>query len=49
MTREKIKKLEKIIGKWECARYYERLNDDFDSEYTKLQVTLEDGKVFADA
>jgi len=35
--------------KWECARYYERLKDDFHSEYTKLQVTLEDGKVFADA
>lgn len=35
--------------KWECARYYERLKNDFYSEYTKLQVTLEDGKVFADA
>ena len=35
--------------KWECARYYKRLKDDFHSEYTKLQVTLEDGKVFADA
>ena len=35
--------------KWECSRYYKRLKDDFHSEYTKLQVTLEDGKVFADA
>ena len=35
--------------KWECARYLDRLKNDFHSEYTKLQITLEDGKVFADA
>jgi S-ribosylhomocysteine lyase len=35
--------------KWECARYLDRLKNDFHCEYTKLQVTLEDGKVFADA
>ena len=35
--------------KWESARYLNRLEHDFHSEYTKLQVTLEDGKVFADA
>ena len=35
--------------KWECFRYYKRLKDDFHSEYTKLQVTLEDGRIFADA
>ena len=35
--------------KWESARYLDRLEHDFHSEYTKLQVTLEDGKVFADA
>jgi S-ribosylhomocysteine lyase len=34
---------------WECRRYLERLKNDFHSEYTKLQVTLDDGKVFADA
>ena len=37
------------MAKWECSRYCKRLKDDFHSEYTKLQVTLEDGKVFADA
>lgn len=36
-------------AKWECALYRKRLKDDFHSKYTKLQVTLEDGKVFADA
>ena len=35
--------------KWESARYLDRLKNDFHSEYTKLQITLEDGKVFADA
>ena len=35
--------------KWECARYLDRLKNDFHSEYTKLQVTLSDGKLFADA
>ena len=34
---------------WECARYKDRLLNDFHSEYTKLQITLEDGKTFADA
>ena len=35
--------------KWESARYLDRLQHDFHCEYTKLQVTLSDGKVFADA
>ena len=35
--------------KWECTRYLDRLQNDFHSEYTKLQITLDDGKVFADA
>ena len=35
--------------KWECERYLSRLKNDFHSEYTMLQVTLDDGKVFADA
>ena len=35
--------------KWESARYLDRLEHDFHSEYTKLQITLDDGKVFADA
>ena len=35
--------------KWESARYLNRLKHEFHSEYTKLQVTLDDGKVFADA
>ena len=34
---------------WECRRYLDRLQNDFHSEYTKLQVTLDDGKVFSDA
>ena len=38
-----------LMCKWESARYLDRLQNDFHSEYTKLQVTLEDGKVFADA
>ena len=35
--------------KWESARYLDRLRHDFHSEYTKLQVILNDGMVFADA
>lgn len=35
--------------KWECARYLERLKNDFHSEYTPLKVVLEDGRQFADA
>jgi S-ribosylhomocysteine lyase len=35
--------------KWESKRYLQRLRDDFHCEYTKLQITLEDGKVFSDA
>ena len=34
---------------WESRRYLDRLEHDFHCEYTKLQITLEDGKVFADA
>ena len=34
---------------WESARYLDRLQHDFHSEYTKLQITLQDGRVFADA
>ena len=35
--------------KWESRRYLDRLHNDFHSEYTPLHVTLNDGKVFADA
>jgi len=35
--------------KWESARYLDRLQNDFHCEYTKLQITLGDGRVFADA
>ena len=35
--------------KWESARYLDRLQHDFHCEYTQLQITLDDGKVFADA
>lgn len=35
--------------KWESARYLGRLRNDFHSEYTKLRIVLEDGKLFADA
>ena len=35
--------------KWESRRYLNRLQHDFHCEYTQLQVTLEDGMVFADA
>ena len=35
--------------KWESARYLDRLKNDFHCEYSKLQITLNDGKVFADA
>jgi len=34
---------------WESRRYLDRLQNDFHSEYTTLQITLDDGKVFADA
>jgi len=33
--------------KWESARYLDRLQHDFHCEYTKMQITLDDGKVFA--
>lgn len=35
--------------KWECNRYFDRLVNEFHSDYTKLQITLDDGKIFADA
>ena len=35
--------------KYYCKKYLDRLKNDFHSEYTKLNVTLDDGKVFADA
>lgn len=35
--------------KWECNRYLERLIHDFHTDYVKLNVTLKDGKTFADA
>ena len=35
--------------KWESKRYLDRLQNDFHSEYTKLQITLDDGMQFADA
>lgn len=35
--------------KWECQRYKYRLEKEFCHEYKKLQVTLDDGKTFADA
>ena len=34
---------------WEARRYLDRLKNEFHSEYAKLRVTLDDGKVFADA
>ena len=34
---------------WESRRYLDRLQHDFHCEYTKLRITLDDGKVFADA
>ena len=34
---------------WECRRYKDRLQNDFHSAYTKLQITLDDGRIFADA
>ena len=34
---------------WESRRYLNRLQNDFHSEYAKLQVTLDDGRRFADA
>ena len=35
--------------KYYCKKYLHSLQDDFHCEYTKLDVTLDDGKVFADA
>jgi len=35
--------------KWECRRYLSRLMTDFHSEYKRLDVTLPDGRKFADA
>ena len=34
---------------WESRRYLDRLRHDFHSEYSPLQITLGDGKTFADA
>ncbi len=34
---------------WECRRYLDRLTNHFHSEYATLRITLEDGRVFADA
>ena len=34
---------------WECRRYLGRLTYNFHSEYTPIQVTLSDGRMFADA
>ena len=35
--------------KWHCQRYLDRLKTQFNHQYTKLQVILNDGKKFADA
>ena len=35
--------------KWESRRYLHRLQHEFHSEYTKLKITLKDGRTFADA
>lgn len=35
--------------KWEAQRYLNRLRNDFNSEYKRLQVKLTDGRLFADA
>jgi S-ribosylhomocysteine lyase len=35
--------------KWWCRRYIDKLLNDFHCEYKKLNVTLDDGKTFADA
>ena len=37
------------IAKWWASEYKRRLLEDFHSEYTKLQVKLENGMQFADA
>ena len=34
---------------WESRRYLDRLEHHFHCEYAKLHITLDDGKVFADA
>ena len=50
-TVEDMRRLTIACLQWilECARYLDRLQNDFHCEYTKLQITLDDGKVFADA
>lgn len=37
------------MAKWEARRYRERLINDFHSQYTPLQVYLDNGMKFADA
>lgn len=37
------------MAKWEAKRYMDRLLYDFHSEYTKLEVKLDNGMTFADA
>ena len=37
------------MAKWEMQRYLDRLHNDFHCEYTKLQVTLDNGMQFADS
>ena len=37
------------MAKYYARRYKHQLQTNFHSEYTKLNVTLDDGKVFADA
>ena len=48
-TVEDMRRLTIACLQWILTRYLDRLQNDFHCEYTKLQVTLEDGKVFADA
>lgn len=38
-----------LMAKWELKRYKERLLNEFNYEYTKLDVILKDGMRFADA
>ena len=35
--------------KYYCRKYMDSLQNDFHSEYTKLEITTEDGLKFADA
>lgn len=37
------------MAKWEAKRYHDRLVDDFHSDYTPLEVYLDNGMKFADA